>query len=130
MSIEISSTALRDLAAASRVICRDELLAALSHSHTGVSAESEVIASELLPAYRVRLRRWQDEGVPPSDGIPEFVDAIRRSGNEAVVVAPWHEGAANFGLLLSADMTCLLAAIRFHSSYPERPTGPDWYLRV
>lgn len=72
----------------------------------------------MLPAYKVRLQRWQEEGDPPSRGLSAFVAALRSAGDSDVLVA---EYGTRFILLFPASMDSLLAPSR--STPPEKPRG-------
>lgn len=122
MSLRINPEELAELVAASHVVCPDILLDAVQRSRLDIAATATVAASEMLPAARVRLERWQETGIPSSDGIPELVEALERLGDRRVAIMDYHDASANFILLFSADLGQLLAAVRFHAPYPERPS--------
>jgi hypothetical protein len=121
MTLQVSADELAELVVGSKVVCRKWLLDAVRRSRLGAAATSTAVASEMLPAFRVRLKRWQETGIPSSEGIPEFVGALEELGDRVVVVTDYHDGSMNFALLFSADFARLLAAIRFHDPYPEGP---------
>jgi hypothetical protein len=68
-------------------------------------------ATDLLPAYRVRLARWREEQAPPSTALPELVETFERLGDSDVFIAAHNAAATTFVLLLSAGLDELLACV-------------------
>jgi len=114
MTLLIAPEELARLASQADSPCREQLIAALETAPAEVSATKNVRAADLLPAYRIRLARFQEEGLPPSEGLPELVDALERHADREVVIAAYHAAGATFVLLLSATLDELLgcAAIK------------------
>jgi FAD/FMN-containing dehydrogenase len=114
MTLLIAPDELARLAAQADSPCRKQLIAALKSAPAEVSATKTVRAADLLPAYRVRRARFQEEGLPPSEGLPELVDALERHADREVVIAAYHAAGTTFVLLFAATLDELLgcAAIK------------------
>src|SRR5437016_5187270 len=80
VTLRVRANDLLRLIDGSSVPCREELRSAFAAAPADVTATKPAIASELLPTYQVRLERWRREGLPPSVGLPEFLDALERIG--------------------------------------------------
>lgn len=111
MTIRFGADRLRALAERSDVIGRAELLEAIAAHPIEATATTTVGAEELLPTYTMRLERWRDEGLPPSSGLPEFVDALRGLGKDQVVITRVQSTDATFVLLFSVGPEVLRACV-------------------
>lgn len=118
MSLKLDAEHLATLIVTSRATHGAVLLQHVLRSHIGVDATAAIPACEMLPAYRVRLGRWEEEGVPPSEGLAEFVRALRDAGSDQVIVAGWHDEQVNFVLLFTAGFQKLLAIVELKTPYP------------
>jgi hypothetical protein len=111
MTLRLAPDELARLASQVDSPCRKELIAALQTAPAEVSATKTIPAADLLPTYRVRLARFQEEGMPPSEGLPEFVDALERHADREVVIASYHAPGTTFVLLSSATLDELLGCV-------------------
>lgn len=114
--IRIAPDELIRLAKTAHSSCSDLLVAAIEARRADLEATSLVNAAELLATYRVRLARWQAEGVPAAIGLPEFVAALDRLGDSEVVVAGYDDDAQTFVVLVSAGLDTLLGCIAIRRS--------------
>jgi hypothetical protein len=111
MTLRIAPDELGRLASRADAPCRKQLVAALETAPAEVSATQTVRAADLLPTYRVRLARFREEGMPPSEGLPELVDALERHADHEVVIAAYNAPGTTFVLLLSPNLDELLACV-------------------
>ena len=111
MTLRIAPDGLARLVSKADPPCRKQLEAALQAAPADVSATKTVRAADLLPTYRVRLARFQEEGLPPSEGLPELVDALERHADDEVVIAAYNAVDTTFVLLLSATLDELLGCV-------------------
>ena len=107
----ITSDELVELPSRAHPRCRERLLAELKDARQVIPVASPVAATDLLPAYRVRVARWREEQAPPSTALPEFVDTLEQLGDSEVCIVAYHAAATTFVLLLSANLDELLACI-------------------
>jgi hypothetical protein len=126
VTIRIAPEDLRRLAGLSKGPSQEGLVAALNSLPHEIMATKTIRARELLPTYRVRLDRWQHEGVPPSIGLPEFVRVLEELGDSEVVITGYQGPDRYYVLLLSAGVDVLLGciAIEQQSWGRQRDRGP------
>lgn len=111
MTPQIAAGELVRLASRSHSRCAQRLATALQDAPRDVSVTSAVRAADLLPTYRVRLARWREEQMPPSEGLPDLVQALEKLGDREVFIVSVRGADATFVLLLSAGLDELLACV-------------------
>lgn len=111
MTLRLAAEHLRLLAARSHLPGCERLATAVDSVAAEVMVTKTVRASELLPTYLVRLRRWEEEGEPPSVGFPEFVQALETLGDSDVAITRYAGPECYFVLLFSAGLDTLIGCI-------------------
>jgi hypothetical protein len=111
MTIAISRDKLGLLVDQSAVPGRDKLLAAMDSAPDPLVATSVVAADQLLSTYRVRLARWEETGIPASEGLREFVTTLATAGTADLVITSYETSSARFVLLLTEHVDQLLSCV-------------------
>lgn len=91
-------------------------MAALTACGKGLHPTAPVKTADLLAIYRVRLRRWRDDGAPECLGLPEFVSALESCGQDKLVVAEYQAPGYVFVLLLPTALDRLVACVMIEAS--------------
>jgi hypothetical protein len=111
MTITISRDKLGILAEEAAVPGRNQLIAAIDFAPDPLTATSVVAADQLLSTYRVRLTRWEETGIPPSEGLPEFVSTLAAADTTKLVITSYETSDARFVLLFSEHIDQLLGCV-------------------
>lgn len=120
MTTQLSSKELLNVVQKSKARLGEDLVAAIRKTGGGVQATKSVAATELLPVYRTRLLRFRESGLPPSDGLPEFVQAIESAGQRDVLIVGYTAIEDEFVLLLSENARELLAIVKIARKQNEK----------
>lgn len=88
--------------------------AALDPGSAELAPGDPVLAGDLVRTYQVRLRRWQETGIPRSVGLPGIVAALEALGGEPVLLVHLAVDQATVLALLRPDRSELLAAAVLH----------------
>lgn len=111
MRDELSLDEIAMLASASKSPIKDRLIAATRGRSDHLRVLRPFAASAAIDIYRVRLKLWQDDLLPPITGFPEFLSALESAGQAEVVMSVYEQPERRFVCLLSADLSSLLAAV-------------------
>lgn len=125
MRDELSLDEIAMLASASESPIKDRLIAATRGRPDHVRVLRPFAASAAIDTYRVHLKLWQDDQLPPITGLPEFVAALERAGQSEVVMSVYEQPERRFVCLLSADLRSLLAAVEIAA---PANSPPDFWL--